>query len=135
MVERGQADFLKNVLSGPPQFLYQVADPFIASTAMPVGQGQNDYHMLSAAGCHVYAAYVRPYGPNNYQGVFVRRISVCDDTADVNLNGIVDLMDFHAYTADFISGYGRADLDGDNQVSANDAAAYLTRYNAATNPP
>jgi hypothetical protein len=116
-----------SALSGPPAFKHRLAGPF---TGTPVGFEANDYHMLTATKCWVYAVYVHPDAQGRINA-YVRRVFIGSPRPNYACPTPVDAADMATFTDAYLAGSARADFNDDGFVDAADFAAYLNEYNAA----
>jgi hypothetical protein len=122
-------------LSGPASFIQSLTPmPFRLSSVFGIGRLQNDYHVLSASGCVLYAAYART-DPTNFDphggSIYVRRITIgtCA-TADVDGDSAVTSNDPNAFLAAFSTGSPLADVNMDDSVNSQDVVDFLAAYSA-----
>jgi hypothetical protein len=118
----------------PLEFRYKFGDQahFIQKLAGPfdnfqVATGGNDYCMMTAEGCYVYLAYFHP-DQNGVVNLYFRSVFIGEPGSDVNCGSTVDSLDLIDFADAFGGGSGRADFNGDGEVNALDAAAFLDDY-------
>jgi hypothetical protein len=125
-------------LTQPPTVI-DLSGPFTVAPGFSIGASGNDYHMVTTAGCFVWAAYAKTT-PAGRPRVCVRRITlrptcILVDIADFNDDGVVDNADPLAFAAALGAGLPSADINKDAAVDGADLAAYMAAFAAALNSP
>ncbi len=121
-----------SLTSGARAFTQDLSDPFV-----PWGTfSGNDYQMITASGCDVYAGWASDQSGN--WEVYVSHIDLypcyIPVPADVDSNGVVNPADAAAFTNAFIAGTPPADVDHSGTVTTNDATLFLQSYACGCDP-
>jgi hypothetical protein len=98
--------------------------------------GFGDYFMLTAVGCgRLYAAWVTDQSGTSQ--VYVNRINASGscDVADADSSGLVNVDDALAFTTAFAGANPAADVNRDQHVDAEDAAAFYGAWNSVPHQP
>lgn len=101
----------------------------------------NDYQMMCAAGCRLYAAYASPHAGS--WDIYVRVItlpdpnSTCDCvcTADVDGDSAVTTNDLATYMSARTAGASLADVNRDQAVNSQDDVQFMNALSQALNQP
>ncbi|MEX2218959.1 MAG: GC-type dockerin domain-anchored protein [Phycisphaerales bacterium] len=114
--------------------------PIVNGSGLSIGFNLNEYMMLDAVGCTVYAVYCRteipPVTGDRLGTVCFRRISVTDGCmADSDGDGAITANDPPAFMNAYAAGAPRADMNLDGTVNAQDGVAFLSAYAAASGTP
>jgi hypothetical protein len=125
-------------MAGPASHVQDLTPLFPLTSTFQIGLLSNDYQMIAASGCVLYAAYARtdPAFPLRGSSVYVRRIVIGScGLADADGDGNISSNDPPVFLAAMAANSLQADVNMDGAVDVQDSMEFFNAYNAAYPPP